>query len=195
MRFVDADLFYRENLIKEFRNSGVANGSMKHLGRTVREYPRLDPILFKAPEHPRNFWEGVECPVGVHQPFAEACSLKPELLQSVVQSSARHLPEVCVFVLNRAEPSILKLFLPPKAVERLEFATQYVTAALRSRRVVEESTVCVKDARTGHMTMQVVHNPLFSPGIRSRLRVVRRARPHAACGSAGRRRPSVYGGQ
>jgi len=83
MWLVDANLFYRQNLIEESRESSVVYGGLKHLRSAVRQDGGLDPFLFETPKHFGDLWEYVEPSISLQQPFTDTLGFESERLQRI----------------------------------------------------------------------------------------------------------------
>ena len=109
-----ADRVDRENGVERGFEPGALDKRFEHPGRAVGEDGGSEPGLAQGRKDRGNFGKRLEAEIELHQALAQGGRLEIEAFEGEIERVARHLPEVGVAVLERAQPCVLELLVAPE---------------------------------------------------------------------------------
>src|SRR5690242_20501225 len=113
MRLIDAHLFNREYDIKQISDPCICYCALEHFGRAIREDGRFEPRCLQALQRFWHLGERVKREIQIHQPLTKSAARQSECRHREIQGITGDLPKIGVPTLERTQPTVLKLFLPP----------------------------------------------------------------------------------
>ena len=134
-------------------------------GEPLERMAVLNPASRKVAEDRGNLRERLEAEIELHQPLVQGGACEIEAFEGEIERLAGHLPEIGVTVLERAQPSVLKLLVAPQRRQRRALVGWNVGAARRGGGEVEQRAIGVEDAgadalegsrRLGHEGLSLV---------------------------------------